>query len=176
MGPLTDHADHTSQKSVAQCTDVKPPPLLALLSAGGALAFALYEAIWSRPRSLAVTNVCCAALKPRVVLAPLPAGGALAFALCEAIWSRPRPLAVTNACCAGVKLRAVLALLLAPDCPGADAESPSWTEPAVRWPAAALLERYGSLHLLNFLSRGSLGQQQLLHLLHNSVRDLDFQQ
>lgn len=42
---------------------------------------------------------------------------------------------------AGTKLRALLALLLAPDAPGADGESPLWAAPAVRWPAAALLDR-----------------------------------
>lgn len=46
-----------------------------------------------------------------------------------------------SAPCAGAKLAAVLALLLAPDAPGADGGSPIWTEPAVRWPAAALLDR-----------------------------------
>jgi hypothetical protein len=42
---------------------------------------------------------------------------------------------------AGTKLSAVLALLLAPEAPGADGESPLWAAPAVRWPAAALLDR-----------------------------------
>ena len=41
---------------------------------------------------------------------------------------------------AGTKLRAVLALLLSPDAPGAGGESSLWAAPAVRWPAAALLD------------------------------------
>lgn len=48
----------------------------------------------------------------------------------------------------GAKLRAVLALLLAADAPGADTEQPIWTEPAVRWPAAALLDRCWLTHII----------------------------